>query len=249
MKKITEKGYVKSPRKPPIDVSFISEEESVVVDKENIFDLLKNEGRKSYTFIHTHPVEEGEIGSKPLAYPCNMDLFNFLKDGRQKTMIIAQQNSERGNIEGYLILRKTQRTPTTNSRLIFDLNDYEEERWGPEGNAKALEKLRKSYNLQVRTMPTKGYGFKGGFGFTKKISGLDEKIKLVSAIIGFILVATLSLNNFTGLVISSEITKYEVNLLSIILLGIIISWGFYLRYKAKKQGDILSKIKPYSIFL
>lgn len=85
-------------------------------------DCSKLKKGKFYTSLHTHPLgpedvqselvlnEQGETLRGP-NIPSEGDMRDFLQRPYEKTMAIAQQDPKTGEVSGYLLIRKTKKTP------------------------------------------------------------------------------------------------------------------------------------------
>jgi len=120
-----EHAYVKTTGYNPTDVSLDSTDIGVRSNREKIKETLNERGRNSYTHIHTHPVDK-EIDMAWPTSPSAGDLDGFMYNKQRKTMMIAEPDSKTGEISGYLVLRKTKKTPIdTDFNLVKDLDAYE----------------------------------------------------------------------------------------------------------------------------
>lgn len=72
------------------------------------------EDYKEYSNLHTHP------GSYECILPSDKDMVNFLGDKRIKSTWIAQRDEETGKVFGYLVIRKTNKTPEIFEELKRD---------------------------------------------------------------------------------------------------------------------------------
>lgn len=126
-----EQTYFKAPGKELVDISKISTEGGVSVDNKKARKEWKKLG-KPYTNVHTHPFAEldkayefSEADKKSAerlesvaVMPSGHDMDCFLTDDQIKTMVIAQKSVYTGDVEGYLVVRKTAKTPRSNASEI-----------------------------------------------------------------------------------------------------------------------------------
>lgn len=98
------------------DVTNEKESNSIGVnpDLQKIREIMKREGVDSYTDIHQHPYNKDFILNCLGSIPSPVDFFSFLVDDDIKTMMIAQQNPETGEIGGYYVFRKSRKTKKSN---------------------------------------------------------------------------------------------------------------------------------------
>jgi len=161
-----EHVYVRIPRREMIDVSKDSFRDRVDIDKTKSELALKDYSGR-YSLLHEHPVApEDKIIGGYVAPPSGVDLAFFLSKkygSKQKVMHIAQRDLETGEVQGYVTLRKTKKTPLIHveenpfvtydlARGIADLNE------GAEAN-RLLDKIIRDHKLQIRYTPIKGFKY------------------------------------------------------------------------------------------
>jgi hypothetical protein len=69
---------------------------------------------KRYTQLHTHPIpldHQGLSEEMYISLPSSADVWDFLVDDNEETMVVAQTNAENKGLNGYFVLRKTKKTP------------------------------------------------------------------------------------------------------------------------------------------
>lgn len=119
-----EHSYLKIPRNNPQEVTLKHSEHYVISDPQKIEKILSKSGVQNYTKIHNHPKDEEFDNGFPIL-PSYEDLSSFMNHSKEKMMMIAEQDSRSGKVEGYLAIRKTNKTPQKNGfKLIQDLQDY-----------------------------------------------------------------------------------------------------------------------------
>jgi hypothetical protein len=106
-----ERSWIKFPRKPMVDVTSKSGRNYVEANQTKIQQELDKHGRTKFSSIHNHPVPEYKYEEGIGSVPSYADLFYFLLDDQEKSLFIAQQNTETGKVEGYYVFRKTRKTP------------------------------------------------------------------------------------------------------------------------------------------
>lgn len=109
-----EQAYVKFPGREMVYVGKGETEQSTGFDRQKIRREWKKNSRRRYTQLHTHPVPQEHAGlseEKYMSLPSSADIYDFLVDDNEETMVVAQTNAENRNLNGYFILRKTKKTP------------------------------------------------------------------------------------------------------------------------------------------
>lgn len=240
-----ESAYIKLPRKNPHNVSSNREPNSVMSDYKKIGKLLKK-GGKYFSHIHTHPYFLKS--NTPDVLPSLNDLDNFLIHRKhEKTMIIAQQNSETGKVEGYFVMRKTKKTPKGISK--DKIEEFEEkycqrlvdsQKHDSPYPYTAINQIAKKFNLQYRFIPAKRYGFDyfKGLGFVKE-NKLEDKVTGIISLAGFGLSLIFLSLNITGNVVAN-LTQNSSNWIGGILFVVGIIAGFFWLRKRKPK---VKKIK------
>lgn len=159
-----ESGYLKFKGEDMFQADSDRNRTSVKYD----LDILENNAEKKkegYSNIHTHPGQT--------ILPSNKDLVKFLSDDELKNMWIAQTDERTGKVRGYLILKKTKKSPSfrdlkNKKRSAFLANDelvrkvlhappnksYNENY--PRYYAK-LNSLADSFRFKYRFIPASGY--------------------------------------------------------------------------------------------
>lgn len=189
-------------------------------DKKDIQKILVRNKRNVYTQLHTHPtLSEYYFPYSPISIPSYQDLIRFLLDPKQKTEIIAQRNMDTGKVTGYLFLKKTKKTLINTDavdlehlELAKDLNHYDKAIGkDKERNREVLDEFCDKYGLTYRMASKKFWG--------SEIENKLESRVVAGSIIGILLVILfIGLNNLTGFVVSSTISKSQLNIPSIIIL-------------------------------
>lgn len=223
-----ESVYIKFPRGNLINISMKRKPDSVY---ENIFKewlsyLIKD--RKSYSHIHTHP------DSPPIPSP--IDLYNFLRNNRRKSMTIAFQYSKTGQVLQYFIIRKTKKTPILSKEGKEDL--YEKTKlYGKKFSSISLEELKlkkpreleeifkyvkktlDKYNLHYKVIDTKNSPLEGG-------KNLESKLTLIITIVGLAGALFFLSPNLTGNAVANA-SKTSSNWIGIVLLLIGFVGGYF----------------------
>lgn len=109
-----EQAYVKFPGREMVYVGKNETEESTRFDHSKIRKQWKHNNRSRYTQLHTHPVpldHQGLSEEMYMSLPSSADIYDFLVDDNEETMVVAQTNAENSKLNGYFILRKTKKTP------------------------------------------------------------------------------------------------------------------------------------------
>ena len=101
-----EHAYFKLPRGELVDISLQKEEGSVNPSQYLVNQLLDKANKKQYVQIHTHPGGRGETLS---GVPSQEDFQHFLGLKNIKTMVIAQRDKKTGEVQGYVLLKKTKK--------------------------------------------------------------------------------------------------------------------------------------------
>lgn len=216
-----EHAFVKphSSKKGIIYATKKSEKYHVSYDKEILKNLYEKYGE--YTTLHTHPSGN--------AKPSVRDILNLLSNEKQKTKIIIPV--KKGKVIGYLIMRKTKKTPNIDcDNLYQELSEHKER------GAKELYKyLIKKYCLQTRWVQNKESEHVLGKNAKKFLEN-----RVLPSAIGLIFLSSIILSslNITGYSILN-LNQSKVDYISIILFifGLI---GSLIFFKTKKE---LKKLK------
>lgn len=215
-----EHVYVKLPGQEIKDITLNSDEYSAEHDEMKLSEVLRQNMVVSssglivplrYTDLHNHSVT-GEVHDEAL--PSADDMWVFLRNGRNKTMAIAQQDSKTGEVQGYLILRKRKDTPSEGSKIgenavVRRHELYRYQHLSAQNPRVAMDELSKKYNIQYRWVPAKGYELPSertsqtGWRFVKKRSSLESSAVTVS-VIGLLGATFFLSSNFTGNVINNS---------------------------------------------
>lgn len=128
-----EHGFIKYPRKEPVELTdySLTSEEELKHDNRKFSDYKLINDNKPYTHIHTHPTELSESSRNSFvngnakinadapnnlkymnALPSEGDVRTLIVDGNMKTMAIAVRDSKTGDVLGYQVIKKTERTPS-----------------------------------------------------------------------------------------------------------------------------------------
>ena len=201
------------------------------------------------------------------SFPSTPDILSLLKYEEMEKSIIAQRDPVTGKVHGYFFLRKTKKTPKfpeypqeeTEEEItrwenqqpvkkferLAERLDYLNAEYSAENNQQAMqdqknfEKIARTYSLQLRYVPVKGYEFRNGRFVKKKEarihSELEHKIAAVIATIGFIGSLLVSTSSITGNTIA-HLSQERINLLSILLflIGIIATFIFLRNKRTNK---------------
>jgi hypothetical protein len=222
----TEQAYIKFPREELIKISKKKDEsnQEVKIYPSVINKLIKDNYYKKPFDIHTHNHLK-DYGCSAL--PSKNDLINFHNDialSKSKGKIIAQRDSETGELQGYTVFLKQREDNYGNSinykiksKLFgkeygvddfkkdfqFQLNKYEQSRKkSPKKRGACLREFCKIEGMSLRFVPAKGYFFNVQTGnFEKRDNALEQKV--LTSIFGIFVLSGLffSLFNFTGAVI------------------------------------------------
>lgn len=108
-----EHAFMKYPAKKMIYASEpnLSDKYCAAQKRYKIREIEKREKYRTYSHIHTHP---------DMAIPSGEDLKNFMEADRRKSMVIADRDCETGEVKGYYVIRKTDKTPTLDVAYNFD---------------------------------------------------------------------------------------------------------------------------------
>jgi len=226
--------YIKMPRQELQEITLKGTDSNAEPDDKKLLEILKRGEYKDnlglsrlpqYTQVHTHPVRYGEKTNG--AMPSSADFRVFLNDSLIKTMVIAQQNTKTGEVEGYMILRKKVKAPKEKQQLgRHSIPQYALAEIGRTDRVAEIKKIAQEYHLQYRWIPAKGYLLpKGGWSFRKK--GL-EKIAITTAIIGVFTGLFLLSSNITGNVIGS-LNRTSTNWIGVILfvIGLVGAFAYF----------------------
>lgn len=233
-----EEGYVTSPSlnregKEMVNVNKAYSAYGVKFDYDKINEITeKGEG---FSTLHTHPKSEEDLEWDSAMYSKG-DLIDFFSEPRQRAMKVAQQDPRTGKISGYLVMRKTKRTPSFPSwsnmdtkeerdRLLEEHPELQEfvrdamkyasvaEYSGPPEESygsniqRAFNSFADKYGLTVSYLPEKGYHFKEGRGFVKKKDLGSLVASLLLFASAFILFSSFS---FTGNIINSYPVEFSL---------------------------------------
>lgn len=145
-----------------------------------------------YSTIHTH-LKNFWANESTKSFPSAKDLRGFFLRQQEKAAFIANQDKKSGKILGYLVIRKTKKTPSPDGKFEGELMKYEEgikscsslfiRIWASiikvENDITApLRKLSSEYNLQYKFISSKNYYFNKNSGkfIQKSISKLELKV-------------------------------------------------------------------------
>jgi hypothetical protein len=118
-----ERVYFKSPLRGPVDITLRSTMDSVSSDIRRLEALLWACGRKTYVGIHTHPFASFVERPAERCMPSTQDLYAFMSQSEQRTMVIAARDVNNGTVFAYSFTRKTRKTPKIES--VRDLDQFE----------------------------------------------------------------------------------------------------------------------------
>lgn len=249
-----EQAYVKFPGKEIMPVGKNRGEYSVGTRWEKVRGLWKNNERRPYTHLHTHPFP-GSANPYLQSLPSYEDVQNFICDDNSKSMVIGQTDAEKGRLNGYFVLRKTKDTPKSDrtevinpikklirymegeyipSHLESGLRHYcfmsRDELKGEEwikSIEEGIEDLAKAFKLQYKFIPGKKSNVENSSGSI----GL-EKLAATASVI-----AILSGSFFFSTKITANVVGVSAQTSSLIGAGLIIiglvSGLFYFRSKKK----------------
>ena len=240
-----EHMYVKFPGKELLDVTLTSTESSAELDEQKLFTLLRQheireEGKvhrlPHYTHLHNHPRRKDDIHGDAL--PSKQDVDNFLKTSLIKTMIIAQQDAESAEVQGYFFLRKESKSSSREAITRARMLEYSAvARHSP---LKAIKRLADDYSLQYKWVPAPGYTLpknvhalqSSKWAFIKKEVPLEQQVMSACAIIGLLGSLIVSSVMITGSAITSP-DPVSLSPLNVILFLIGIG-GAYLYFKHRR---------------
>ncbi|MEN9626299.1 MAG: hypothetical protein RL557_627 [archaeon] len=237
-----ESGYLKFKGEEMFQADSDRTEQSV---GDNLEALEKNaeKKKKGYSDIHTHP-------GYPVV-PSNLDFGKFLSNDDMKNMWIAQTDKETGEVKGYLIMRKTKKTPSFRklrdkkrssllayyeikmSVLDAHLKNSDNENY-PKNYYSALNTLEDTFKLKYRFVPAHGYQLsEDKTHFEKKEGGLEQLAHLFLPLGIVSILASLFFlsSSFTGYTII-DFSPRSINSLGILsfILGI-----FFLYLSARRK--------------
>ena len=119
-----EHAYVKFPGKEAVPVGLSKTEKTTEYDYREINKLWEEAGRKKYAAIHTHSYDSDRQKKFRLRdddpLPSPRDMIHFLSDDEAKSMVIGHQNNKSGNLDGYVVFRKTKKTPKSSNSPVYD---------------------------------------------------------------------------------------------------------------------------------
>jgi hypothetical protein len=153
---IVEHRFVKIAGQPIASTTRDSFANTCTLDMKKFNDYMNTHSSKQkpdYIEIHTHPsrADRGIFG----VTPSFRDLDSFIAYSDKKTMVIAQQNKEDGEIQGYLVVRKTKRTPQyCDDSFIYEGRSEEDSlvnHW------LGFIEIRNKYHLNSRLVPANGF--------------------------------------------------------------------------------------------
>ncbi len=219
-----EHAYAKTFGNELIDVSDTPRSFSVGTNYENVEAHLKELSAKKYTHVHTHPINDRwrlfvspDEEVKAMIYPSGADLLSFMRDNKRQVEVIAARGSSSGKVYGYLILRKTKRTPAFDihdQNVIKPIDEYGYESYRHKSindRQASLEKLADAYHLQFR------------------FAGLNKKrknMKTVAAVIGLIGGLFFLSPNITGNAIGN-LSQSSANFFGLILFVVGLVGAFF----------------------
>jgi len=239
-----EQYFIKKLGKELKECAYIREAKSVIKNDEKVGDYFKKTGEKPLTELHTHPTKRGESDG---ANASTVDIVHFLREKNIKTSIIAQQNPKTGKVEGYTLMRKTEKTPK------FDYSAYEEssienliekseeiykkayilthESLPKELQRHLLGKAASKFNFKYRRVPVRGYKLDRNLMSFAPIEKKNLETKL-AVIIGltFLISILFMSSGITGLVVGKFASKTPTIGAGLFILGIVL---FYFYFKKK----------------
>jgi len=217
-----EHGYIKTPEGLK-EISQANNEEGTGYDSEV---LKRYKGRAR---LHTHPIDDRWRWfvspyslAREMSYPSGGDVYHFMRDSNTKTEIIATRGATSGKLYGYLVLRKTKKTPKLDIdnqeqfEPIFKYGRRTYHQQSLEQRQKDLEDLAEKYHLKFRFI-----------GFKKR----SHSSLAIISIAGF-LFSILFPSGITGNVIGATQTANIIGIISI-LIGLTFG-GIYLYLKKTK---------------
>ncbi|MDO8517410.1 MAG: hypothetical protein Q7S33_04790 [Nanoarchaeota archaeon] len=247
-----EHVLAKLPRKEIVNISKegSSKRNSVIQDDYKRWEVAHY---GSYANIHTHPTERkgffGRIISEilvdePDILPSSTDLDGFIRTIREKTAFIGVRDSETGEVRGYQVIKKTDKTPSItpaysewkefNTNLEKDLAVYHKIlkkstlNENPKEAAKAFDDFAKKYHLQHRVISAEGYEPSSDrTTFVRKNYGGNlEKTALAVSMIGILGGIFFLSSNITGNAIGN-LTISTSNIFGAVLFVIGLVSGFF----------------------
>lgn len=188
-----ESVYLKSRGKNLKHISFFRETDTVSFLGAPRF-LQYLFGGKNKMIIHTHSKD---------AIPSGGDINRFLDDAYGYSGI-AQRNVETGEVEGYLIMKKTKDTPRLNKGKISRIRKY-----GRGKNSLGFKRLAEDLNFKYKFIPAKGYKIDlQSMKFVPRESQtLESKVASIIGISTLILSLIFLSQNLTGNAIANLSTK------------------------------------------
>tara|TARA_Y100000310_G_scaffold39747_1_gene37261 strand:- start:11302 stop:12069 length:768 start_codon:yes stop_codon:yes gene_type:complete len=212
-----ERVYLRIPGREMVDVSKNSSRNNADIDLDKIESELEDYSG-DYSLLHNHTTMQEEDDGEYFSIPSGGDLGYFLSEKygkRQKTMQIAQRDGDTGEVQGYIILRKTKNTklipgeenPFSIYGLAREVSDMDQ---GREAN-KLLDEILHEYHIKIKYVPLKGYTYDSKKLKFVRDENLEQKIKdfvLVGGIGGSFVLSLLFYSNITGNVIGSQFSNY-----------------------------------------
>lgn len=239
----TEQAYVKFPREELIDISKGGNEYSVRSNMKLVREMAKNKLYNRFTHIHTHPYLEGE---SLCALPSSVDLESFYNQAKEKSSMIAQRDTQTGEIFGYTALLKAKDKNLWSLKELYNsekihrkLANYNKKlitgEISPKEAYNELNDICDKEDWRIRFVPAKGYYFNKETGNFEKNKGANLE-KVVASIMGvsILLFVLFNVVNINGFVINNSSNVGSINLfwaLATILLGI----TFFVVRRVKKS--------------
>jgi hypothetical protein len=239
-----EHAYVKFPGKEMVNVDEgkLNTDRLAYFDQRKVGKLSKRYKERKYSEIHTHIHAENDR-DRDWGIPSYGDMKRFLRKSDVKTMIVAQQNSDTKEVEGYCVIRKKddRKKDFSERDILTNILSYDDfVNWYISSREKNIHSLLKDIceklDLQYKFMPAKGFKLQEigeAIKFSKESSSLETKV----AVIISVLVLSISIfisSNLTGFSVANFTTK-GLNILGIpLFLGSLIYLAFILKRDKQK---------------
>lgn len=229
-------------------------------DVKTDYELFKKHvGDSKYIRLHTHT--QGNV------LPSRVDFDSFLSSDpefsddantdKYKTMAIAETNSKTGEVRGYLVIRKSKKTPglinsikksnpnrSVQSELLdrFDKIYGYNEHISAQSNEelasrinRALDYLSKEYGIKYRFVPAKGYKIsKDKSHFVKIDSGIESKLTGFSAITLFTISLILLIPKLNGFIIFDNFYNLNYPSLIFFIIGLLLSIIYFKKFYSRQ---------------
>lgn len=228
-----EHAYLKFPWQELEEISGHSTPKYVYVNPKDIEQKLEQSPYDEYTFLHTHPVPEkfwffpvSNTDVRKLSYPSVGDIFELMGDPKRREGVIVTRGTKTGKVYGYLILRKTEKTPVIgengeNDTPVKQYPLYRDPSDTVEDYQKDLEKICEAYHLKYKMV---------GIAGVKRKKVVIAPALILSLTLGLFFLSS----NLTGNVIANLSNKTTSFLgVSLLIIGLVAGF-FWMKARKKK---------------